>query len=152
MKFTEVIKVLVVDDEEIIRTLLTRTLTIAGCEVLLAKDGLEGLEVLGSEKVDVLISDIKMPKMDGIAMVREALTTRPHLPVLMITGYAESDALKAVKALGVVDTIIKPFRNNAIISSINKALMHRARVAVEMKKKKLAAEENKAAKSPKAPK
>lgn len=129
MMFTEIIRVLVVDDEKIIRDLLTRTLTIAGCEVLTANDGLEGLEVLGEEKIDIIISDIKMPKMDGITMVREILSTRPRMPILMITGYAETDVLKAVKALGVVDTIIKPFRNNSIISSINKALMMRAKYA-----------------------
>lgn len=127
MSNPRIIRVLVVDDEKIIRDLLTRSLEIAGCIVTTAEDGLEGLEKAESHIFDVVISDIKMPRMDGITMVREILDRKPKMPVLMITGYAEDDCVTEAKKLGVVDTIVKPFRNTAIINSINKALMRKAR-------------------------
>lgn len=116
------IHIQVVDDEEVIRDLLNRSLEIVGCRVSLAEDGVQALEAIQTFRPDLIISDIKMPNMDGLTYVARAMEKYPGLPVLLITGYAESITAKAAYELGVSDLIIKPFRNAAIISSVKKAL------------------------------
>lgn len=116
------VQILVVDDEPIIRDILTRTLTLAGCEVTTANDGAEGLAQIKNGEFDVVISDIKMPEMDGLTMLERAHQFKPNLPSLLVTGYKDTIAARDLKALGVVDVVVKPFKNTAIIHSINVAL------------------------------
>ncbi len=105
------------------RDLLTRTLRTHGCKISIAEDGLEGLEVLDRSNVDILISDIRMPKMDGITFVKEALSRHRNLTALLITGYSDSLTRRQALEMGVADLILKPFKNVEIIESIRRALM-----------------------------
>jgi CheY-like chemotaxis protein len=114
--------ILVVDDEKIMRDLLCRSLRPTGCHVILAEDGLAGLDKLEANNIDVLISDIRMPKMDGITFVREALKRQPNLAALLITGYSDILTRREALELGVADVIMKPFKNVDIIHSLRKAL------------------------------
>jgi excisionase family DNA binding protein len=115
-------RVLVVDDEESIRELLTKTLALAEYEAQAVSDGKAGLELLRREPWDLLIADLRMPEMDGLSLIREARRLHPRLPVIIITGYSsESSAIQAVN-LGVVGYLVKPFRIPLVLSAVAKAL------------------------------
>ena len=115
-------RVLVVDDEESIRELLTKTLALAEYETQAVSDGRAGLELLRREHWDLLIADLRMPEMDGLSLIREARRLHPQLPVIIVTGYSsESSAIQAVN-LGVVGYLVKPFRIPQILSAVAKAL------------------------------
>jgi excisionase family DNA binding protein len=115
-------RVLVVDDEESIRELLTKTLALAEYETQAVSDGRAGLELLRREHWDLLIADLRMPEMDGLSLIREARRLHPRLPVIIVTGYSnESSAIQAVN-LGVVGYLVKPFRIPHVLSAVAKAL------------------------------
>jgi excisionase family DNA binding protein len=115
-------RVLVVDDEESIRELLTKTLALAEYEAQAVSDGKAGLELLRREHWDLLIADLRMPEMDGLSLIREARRLHPRLPVIIVTGYSsESSAIQAVN-LGVVGYLVKPFRIPHVLSAVAKAL------------------------------
>ena len=90
-------RLLVVDDQEVVRETVAATLEDAGFSVLTAENGIEALALLASgEAVDVLVSDFSMPGMDGLTLIREAQIQRPGLPAVLLTGYAgDSEDLKA---------------------------------------------------------
>jgi CheY-like chemotaxis protein len=79
-------RILVTDDEESIRKALEKRLRKSGHEVATAQDGMEALELLGSQSFDLLITDYKMPRMDGLELLAHVKSVKPALPVLMITG------------------------------------------------------------------
>ncbi|MDA8431643.1 MAG: response regulator [Nitrospiraceae bacterium] len=115
-------KILVVDDEEIVRTSCSRTLAPAGFDVRLARNGVEGLQVLEKETFDLVLTDLKMPNMDGIEVLRKIKEGWPQVEVIIITGYQTVDtAVKAIK-LGAFDYIEKPFTPDALIAAVSKAL------------------------------
>ena len=116
---------LVVDDEQIMRDLLKRSLTRSGWVVTVADGGLSALQELERREFDVLITDVKMPQMDGLTLVQEARKLYPHLPSLLITGYSDGLSAATARKLGVVDLIVKPFKNTVIVQTLGKALMAR---------------------------
>src|SRR5512145_1223789 len=94
-------RVLVVDDEEGIRDLLSKTLALADYEVDLAPDGRTALDRLRLIQYDLLITDLRMPGVDGLTVIREARRLKAELPVIIITGYSsEASAIEAIN-LGV---------------------------------------------------
>jgi len=114
--------VLVVDDEQPVRDLLARALTAAGYHVDVAADGPSALEQLGREDYDLLITDLQMPGMDGLSLIREARLGAPDLPVIIITGYSsEASAIEAIN-LGVAGYVTKPFRLPRILAATARAL------------------------------
>jgi len=89
-------RVLVVDDEAMVRDVLAGQLEDAGFDVLLAEDGAEALGLIaGGEGVDVLVTDLSMPGMNGLAVIRDAQEQRPGLPAILLTGYAGDGAVLA---------------------------------------------------------
>ena len=102
------IRVLVLDDEEPIRRLIDRLLSIAGCSVMTAADGRKGLQILMQHDFDVMIVDLRMQEMDGIAFLQEALKIWPWLGVIVITGYADEDSIAQAQQLGVRRILRKP--------------------------------------------
>jgi excisionase family DNA binding protein len=115
-------RVLVVDDEASIRDLLSKTLALAEYDVDAAPDGRSALERMRLYPYDLLIADLKMPGMDGLAVIREAKRYKPDLPVIIITGFStESSAIEAVN-LGVAGYLTKPFRVPQVLSAAAKAL------------------------------
>jgi DNA-binding NtrC family response regulator len=118
-------KILVVDDEDIVRTSCSRTLTPGGFEVKLAKNGREGLNMMGEEAFDIVLTDLKMPDMDGIEVLRKIKEDWPEVEVIIITGYQTVDtAVKSIK-LGAFDYIEKPFTPDALMNAVSKALDHK---------------------------
>ncbi|MPT47434.1 MAG: response regulator [Sphingobium sp.] len=101
--------ILLVEDEDMVRAVAERALTRQGYTVLTAADGEQGLDVLnGAHKVDLLLSDVVMPNMDGPAMLRQARLTHPNLPVLFMSGYAEEQLRKSIDVDNVA-FLPKPF-------------------------------------------
>jgi excisionase family DNA binding protein len=115
-------RVLVVDDEASIRDLLAKTLALAEYDVDVAPDGRSALERMRMYPYDLLIADLKMPGMDGLAVIREAKRYKADLPVIIITGFStESSAIEAVN-LGVAGYLTKPFRVPQVLAAAAKAL------------------------------
>jgi len=115
-------RVLVVDDEATIRDLLAKTLALAEYDVDLAPDGRTGLERLRMIPYDLLITDLKMPGVDGLAVIREARRLKADIPVIIITGFStEASAIEAVN-LGVSGYLTKPFRVPRVLAAAAKAL------------------------------
>ena len=115
-------RVLVVDDEASIRDLLAKTLALAEYEVDLVPDGRSALDRLRLMPYDLLITDLKMPGVDGLTVIREARRLRADIPVIIITGYSsEASAIEAVN-LGVSGYLTKPFRVPRVLTVAAKAL------------------------------
>jgi DNA-binding NtrC family response regulator len=115
-------RILIVDDEDIVRTCCSRALSPEGYEVRLAKNGLEGLKLASEERFDLVLTDLKMPDMDGIEVLRIIKEKWPETEVIIVTGYQTVDtAVKAIK-LGAYDYIEKPFTPDALVSAVTEAL------------------------------
>ncbi|PYR89707.1 MAG: hypothetical protein DMF84_23555 [Acidobacteria bacterium] len=115
-------RVLVVDDEASIRDLLAKTLALAEYDVDLAPDGRTALERLRIIPYDLLITDLKMPGVDGLTVIREARRLKTDLPVIIITGFStEASAIDALN-LGVSGYLTKPFRVPMVLAKAAKAL------------------------------
>jgi excisionase family DNA binding protein len=115
-------RVLVVDDEASIRDLLSKTLGLAEYEVDTAADASTALGRVRSAAYDLLITDLKMPGMDGVTLIRQVKRIRAELPVIIITGFStESSAIEAVN-LGVAGYLRKPFRVPEVLAAAAKAL------------------------------
>jgi excisionase family DNA binding protein len=115
-------RILVVDDEQAVRDLLAKTLTMADYDVDTAPDGPSALERLRAVEYDLLITDLKMPGMDGLSVIREARRQTSDLPVIIITGYStEASAIEAIN-LGVSGYLTKPFRLPRILAATARAL------------------------------
>jgi excisionase family DNA binding protein len=115
-------KVLVVDDEASIRDLLAKTLALAEYEVDTAPDGREALDALRARPYDLLVTDLKMPVLDGMGLIREARRLAPRLPIVVITAHStEATAIESVN-LGVNGYLTKPFRIAKILSTTARIL------------------------------
>src|SRR5476651_72411 len=92
-------QVLIVDDEPNLRKILSAQLSRDGYDVLTAEDGEQGLQILREHHIDLVVTDLKMPKVDGMTLLREALREDPDLPVVMITAHGTIDtAVLALKS------------------------------------------------------
>ncbi|MDP3181870.1 MAG: sigma-54 dependent transcriptional regulator [Desulfobaccales bacterium] len=117
--------ILVVDDENNYLTVMEALLGEAGYEVLTAQSGPEALKIVGRTDLDLVLTDMKMPKMSGIELLAELHRLYPELPVVIMTAYGTVE--KAVQAMkkGAFDYLLKPFKNEEILVTIAKALDHR---------------------------
>jgi len=114
--------VLLVEDEPMVRTVAERALTRHGYQVLTATNGEEALEIIDrGDEIALLISDVVMPLMDGPTMVREARKTRPDLPILFMSGYAEEQLRKSIDIANVA-FLPKPFSVQELAEAVRKAL------------------------------
>jgi two-component system, cell cycle response regulator CpdR len=120
-------RVLIVDDEDSMRMLVARAVTMDGHETVTAEDGAEALEILGSEQgaFDLLLTDIQMPVMDGIALALAAARDFPQLTILLMTGFAEQrERASGLNAIA-HDVITKPFSVADIRTAVADALASR---------------------------
>lgn len=123
-------KVLVVEDDRDLRQLFARVLQRSGYETLEAGDGQQALEVLEREYVDVIISDIMMPVMDGYELVRSLREADMKMPVLMITAKDAFDDMRRGFLSGTDDYMIKPVNVNEMVLRVG-ALLRRAQMISE---------------------
>jgi nitrogen regulation protein NR(I) len=115
-------QVLIVDDEPNLRKILSAQLTRDGYDVMIAEDGEQGLSMLKEHHIDMVITDLKMPKVDGMTLLKEALREDPELPVVMITAHGTVDtAVEALKS-GAFDYLTKPFDKDEVRQIVAKAL------------------------------
>jgi DNA-binding NtrC family response regulator len=116
------IKVLIIDDDHSIRNMLSIVLKNEGYEVIAVESAIIALKKLKKEMFDLIISDIKMPEISGIELLRKVKLIDQEIPVIMITGFASTnDAVEAMK-LGAEDYIIKPFNLDELKIIINKSI------------------------------
>jgi len=120
----KILRVLTVDDSRTILAMLHHTLSNAGFEVLQAEDGQQGLDVLKSQDVDVVITDINMPVMDGIEFIRNVRASGQYqsLPILILTTETSQDKRDQGKAAGGTGWIVKPFDPEKLISVIHRVV------------------------------
>ncbi|MBP1852171.1 response regulator [Rhizobium halophytocola] len=116
-------KILITEDEDSLRMFVARALRMDGHETIEAADGAEGLERLVEESdFDLLLSDIRMPVMDGIELAHRASADYPEMKILLMTGYAEQRERADDLAEKVVDVVSKPFALPEIRKAVARAL------------------------------
>jgi two-component system, NtrC family, response regulator PilR len=119
-------RILVVDDERSMRELLMIVLRREGHQVHLAEDGKSAVATMERQAIDVLISDIKMPGMSGVDVLREAKRIDPDIVGIMITAYASTESAVEALRLGAYDYLTKPFDVEELKAKVNNALERRS--------------------------
>ena len=112
--------ILVVDDEEIARTNVQHILAKEGYQVKTAANGLEALEIAGKEVFDLILTDLKMDKMDGLQLLEAVKDVAPHAAVVMITGFATVDTAVAAMQKGAVHYLSKPIKIEELRATVKK--------------------------------
>ena len=121
---TEGVTILAVDDDNKCRLLIELQLKKMGFNILLAGNGVEALEILGNNHIDLIISDQMMPKMDGITFLKEVKLKYGDIPFIMITAYGSvQKAVTSIKE-GAYDYIQKPYKDDELFAVIRRALDH----------------------------
>ena len=113
--------ILVCDDEEIIRSSVKLVLE-KDYQLVFAGDGEEGLKQFNAQPVDLVLLDLKMPKMDGLAMLKELMSRQPAPRVLMLTAYHSVEVAQRATQLGAIDYVTKPFERQALLDAVDRAL------------------------------
>ncbi|HET6410485.1 MAG TPA: sigma-54 dependent transcriptional regulator [Anaeromyxobacter sp.] len=115
--------VLVVDDERNIQLTLSRALSMAGYAVETAEGGREALEKIAALPVDVVVMDVRMPDLDGLAVLEKARETRPDLPVLIMSGHGSIETVRSAFKLGAFDYLEKPItERDKLLVAVRNAL------------------------------
>ena len=127
-------RILIVEDDVELRQLFARVLEKNGYQVVAAENGAEALKILGRGYVDLIISDVMMPVMDGNAMVRALRDEGIKTPVLMITAKSSIDDMREGFLSGTDDYMVKPVNVNEMVLRVG-ALLRRARMLSERRQK-----------------
>lgn len=126
------LNILVVDDQESIRKLIITYLNRRGYKVYNAKDGLEALEILDREHIDLMIADIMMPNMDGYTLTEELRSAKYYFPILMITAKDTFEDKKKGFVSGTDDYMVKPIDFDEMLLRVS-ALLRRSKISNEHK-------------------
>jgi two-component system response regulator HydG len=122
MEIPEPKTILLVDDHQPFRDSLAKILAGEGFRVFPAKDGEEALDILRKEFIHLVVTDLKMPKMDGVELLKVAKTLQPETEVILITGYGTVDTAVTAMKDGAFDYIQKPFKPREILKLVRKAM------------------------------
>lgn len=114
--------VAIIDDSQTMRDMVSYTLKEAGYAVLEAEDGQDALNVLSGHKPDVVITDLNMPNMDGLSLIRELRAKDEYngTPILMLTTESDAEKKNAGRQAGATGWIVKPFDPQKLLSVIQK--------------------------------
>jgi len=123
--------VLVVDDHESVRVALGKSVEQRGWRAALAENGRQALEQLRRGGVDVVITDLKMPGMDGIELLKSVKAVSPQTEVVMITGYGTVERAVEAMKLGAVDFVVKPFRRAILMEAVARAMSRQCDIAAQ---------------------
>lgn len=131
-------KILIIEDEAAIRRVLIKILTEENkeYEVFEAEDGLQGMELIKDENYDLILCDIKMPKMDGVEVLEATKIIKPEIPIVMISGHGDLDTAVNTMRLGAFDYISKPPDLNRLLNTVRIALDNKELVAENIRLKK----------------
>jgi two-component system chemotaxis response regulator CheY len=115
-------KVMTVDDSRTMRDMVSFTLRGAGYEVVEAADGQQAMSAIAATKVDLVITDLNMPVMDGLTLIRKLRAIPAHrtLPILMLTTEADESKKAEGRAAGATGWIVKPFNPDKLVSVVQK--------------------------------
>jgi DNA-binding NtrC family response regulator len=116
------LRLLVVDDEPGIRAFLAWRLRARGLEVDIAHDGQDALEKMQRQHFDLVISDITMPRLQGLALLEAIKQQHPACKVILMTGFSTVDTAVSAMRLGAFDFLLKPFRLTALLKAVDRAL------------------------------
>jgi DNA-binding response OmpR family regulator len=129
MENTVPIRLLVIDDDNLVRAALTDMLQTAGFEVVTASNGRLGLELLNTTPVDAIITDILMPEQEGLETIREARQRFPDIRILAISGGGagggETQLLRFAESFGADQTLPKPFTGSQLVAALRALLAGR---------------------------
>jgi CheY-like chemotaxis protein len=115
--------VLVVDDDEVMRDLLKRVLERSGYAVVTARDGRDGVECFRDQEVDLAITDMVMPVMDGLEMIRAMVAEQPNIRIIAVSGVDDWDNyLKTARSLGAKAVLRKPVSSADLVSTVRRVL------------------------------
>ena len=119
-------KILIVEDTEDTRNYMESVLALEGFEVVVAKDGVEGLEQARSELPDLIITDISMPHLDGFQLIQEIRSSpnQQNVPILAITSYGMDKAMEAIKG-GADRALSRPVENHLLVAFVSDLLRKR---------------------------
>jgi len=117
--------ILAVDDSRAVRTLLRREVKDLGVEVVEAEDGLQALERLRTSRIDLVLLDVTMPRMDGVEALRAMRETGNKTPVIMLTSESSTSVVDRVLGLGVSDYVLKPFKPDTLKEKVQQVLRSR---------------------------
>ncbi|WP_209736883.1 response regulator [Aureimonas populi] len=114
--------VLTVDDSRTMREMLRRALGDGGFHVVQAEDGVHGLEVLGTCAPDVIVTDVNMPRMDGLTFIEEVRkdAERRAIPILVLTTESDAQKKARARAAGATGWIVKPFDPVKLVDAVNR--------------------------------
>ena len=131
-------KILIIEDEAAIRRVLVKILSEenSAYQVTQAQDGLEGIEKIRDEDFDLVLCDIKMPKMDGVEVLQAAKKIKPETPMVMISGHGDLDTAVQTMRLGAFDYISKPPDLNRLLNTVRIALNSKELVVENKRLKK----------------
>jgi DNA-binding response OmpR family regulator len=120
-------RILVIDDEDLILATLNNVLSLAGHEVLTARDGAQGLAMFERQPVDLVVTDIIMPEKEGVETIIELRRRRPNLPIIAISGggrikMKSEEILVAAAKLGANEILAKPFEPAALCAAVARLL------------------------------
>lgn len=116
-------QILVIEDDEEVRSLITEFLVREGHDVLEASNGVEGMNVFEQNDIDIVITDIMMPSQDGVETIRALKERDPSLRAIAITGYRGSyNRLPAAEFVGAKQTLVKPFTKDQLLDAVNSIL------------------------------
>lgn len=118
----EMTKVLIVDDEEVVRLSHLRSLQSANCNAKVAEDGLRAIQVMEEQAFDVILLDIRMPNLDGMEVLKTIKRRWPESEVVVITGYPTIESAKEAVRLGAHNYIAKPVGPDEVIKAANDAM------------------------------
>lgn len=121
MEDLDPIKVLIVDDEEVMRSLMIKILEKAGYKVVTANGGIAARQILAEQPIDLVLSDVKMPDMNGFDLLKEIKANYPHIAVIMMTAYADSYTIKDALIYGADEYITKPFKHYEVTVVMERA-------------------------------
>lgn len=116
--------ILVVDDEPNYLIILAEILRDEGFEVFTAENGEKALDIVRTTDLDLVLTDMQMPVMGGMGLLRQVKSINRNLPVIMLTAYGEVEKAVAAMRDGAFNYLTKPFKNDELIANINKAVEH----------------------------
>ena len=118
-------EILLVDDDEWIRDSLSLFFESEGCHLTALETAEEGMEAIKKQAYDILVTDYRLPGMDGLEFLRHIQDTQPHIMTVLITAYKSEDVVSEAVKLGIQDFIEKPFTTKTIEESLTRLLKKR---------------------------